>query len=234
MDIQGPASGEGGAGPGAGAGPSIASCDTLALLQSAEGAVLDRSLHPSGILPTLQNIVATVELGVKLDLKAIALGARNAEYNPKRFPAVIIRIRNPKCTALLFASGNMVVTGTKSEDSARQAARKFAKSAARLGLPSEVKDLRVRNIVASCDVKFPIRLEGLACTHQLLFSYEPELPGLIYWMKQAKSGPSDFCIWQGVLAGAKTERERERGNSTCPFSQHWLMRTCPCLSHLPN
>ena len=28
--------------------------------------------------------------------------------------------------------------------------------------------------------------------------------------------------------------ERERGNSTCPFSQHWLMRTCPCLSHLPN
>ena len=29
-------------------------------------------------------------------------------------------------------------------------------------------------------------------------------------------------------------RERERGNSTCPFSQHWLMRTCPCLSHLPN
>ncbi|KAK9863972.1 hypothetical protein WJX84_001204 [Apatococcus fuscideae] len=29
----------------------------------------------------------------------------------------------------------MVVTGTKSEDSARQAARKFAKSAARLGIP---------------------------------------------------------------------------------------------------
>lgn len=70
--------------------------------------------------------------------------------------------------------------------------------------PSEVKDLQVRNIIASCDVKFPIRLEGMACTHQLLFSYEPELPGLIYWMKQAKSGPSDFRIWQGVLAGAKT------------------------------
>jgi hypothetical protein len=37
----------------------------------------------SGILPTLQNIVATVNLDCRLDLKTIALHARNAEYNPK-------------------------------------------------------------------------------------------------------------------------------------------------------
>ena len=36
-----------------------------------------------GIVPTLQNIVATVNLDCKLDLKTIALHARNAEYNPK-------------------------------------------------------------------------------------------------------------------------------------------------------
>jgi transcription initiation factor TFIID TATA-box-binding protein len=39
----------------------------------------------SGIVPTLQNIVATVNLSARLDLKTIALHARNAEYNPKRF-----------------------------------------------------------------------------------------------------------------------------------------------------
>ena len=33
-------------------------------------------------------------MGVKLDLKKIALHARNAEYNPKRFAAVIMRIRS--------------------------------------------------------------------------------------------------------------------------------------------
>eukprot|EP00062_Callorhinchus_milii_P027190 gi/632990192/ref/XP_007884053.1/ PREDICTED: TATA-box-binding protein-like [Callorhinchus milii] len=38
----------------------------------------------SGIVPQLQNIVSTVNLGCKLDLKTIALRARNAEYNPKR------------------------------------------------------------------------------------------------------------------------------------------------------
>lgn len=33
--------------------------------------------------PTLQNIVSTVNLQCKLDLKRIALEARNTEYNPK-------------------------------------------------------------------------------------------------------------------------------------------------------
>lgn len=53
-------------------------------------------------------MVATVNLDCKLDLKKIALHARNAEYNPKRFAAVIMRIREPKSTALIFASGKMV------------------------------------------------------------------------------------------------------------------------------
>ena len=39
--------------------------------------------HESQITPQLQNVVATVNLGTKLDLKEIALHARNAEYNPK-------------------------------------------------------------------------------------------------------------------------------------------------------
>jgi transcription initiation factor TFIID TATA-box-binding protein len=42
----------------------------------------DQINNASGILPTLQNIVATVNLSARLDLKTIALHARNAEYNP--------------------------------------------------------------------------------------------------------------------------------------------------------
>ena len=74
--------------------------------------------NPSGIRPILQNIVATCNLAVELDLKTIALHARNAEYNPKRFAAVIMRIREPKTTALIFKSGKMVVTGAKTEEDA--------------------------------------------------------------------------------------------------------------------
>ena len=43
------------------------------------------------------------------------MGCRNAEYNPSRFPAVVMRIREPKTTALIFAKGKMVITGAKSE-----------------------------------------------------------------------------------------------------------------------
>ncbi|XXG42594.1 hypothetical protein AAC387_Pa01g2834 [Persea americana] len=70
---------------------------------------VDLPKHPSGngIVPTIQNVVSTVNLDCKVDLKAVALHARNAEYNPRRFAAVIMRIREPKTTALIFASGKM-------------------------------------------------------------------------------------------------------------------------------
>lgn len=66
-------------------------------------------------------------------MKNIALSARNAEYNPKRFAAVIMRIREPRTTALIFSSGKMVCTGAKSEEQARLAARKYARIIQRLG-----------------------------------------------------------------------------------------------------
>jgi transcription initiation factor TFIID TATA-box-binding protein len=59
----------------------------------------------------------------------------------------------------------MVVTGAKSEDLAKLAARKYARIIQKLGFPAKFTDFKVQNIVGSCDVKFPIRLEGLAFAH---------------------------------------------------------------------
>ena len=85
------------------------------------------------ITPNIQNVVCTVNLGVQLDLKRIALKARNAEYNPRRFAAVIMRIRDPKTTALIFSSGKMVVTGAKSEEAAKTSCKKYTRIIQRLG-----------------------------------------------------------------------------------------------------
>jgi transcription initiation factor TFIID TATA-box-binding protein len=52
---------------------------------------------------------------------------KNVEYNSRRFAAAIIRIREPKSTALIFQSGKMVCTGAKSEDESEQAAKRYAK-----------------------------------------------------------------------------------------------------------
>ncbi|KAJ7221725.1 TBP-domain-containing protein [Mycena pura] len=178
-----------------------------------------------GIVPTLQNIVATVNLDCRLDLKTIALHARNAEYNPKRFAAVIMRIRDPKTTALIFASGKMVVTGAKSEDDSRLASRKYARIVQKLGFDAKFSEFKIQNIVGSCDVKFPIRLEGLAYSHGQFSSYEPEVatrfmlllffwltfyklfPGLIYRMIKPKVVLLIFVSGKIVLTGAKVREE---------------------------
>ncbi|BFZ12307.1 hypothetical protein BsWGS_15346 [Bradybaena similaris] len=162
----------------------------------------------SGIRPQLQNIVCTVNLSCKLDLKTIALRARNAEYNPKRFAAVIMRIRDPRTTALIFSSGKMVCTGAKSEDLAKLAARKYARIVQKLGFPAKFLDFKIQNMVGSCDVKFPIRLEGLVLTHGQFSSYEPELfPGLIYRMVKPRIVLLIFVSGKVVLTGAKVRSE---------------------------
>jgi len=168
----------------------------------------DPTENPSGIKPTLQNIVATCNLACDLDLKTIAMHARNAEYNPKRFAAVIMRIRDPKTTALIFRSGKMVVTGAKSEADARTAARKYARIIQKLDFPARFADFKIQNMVGSCDVKFPIRLEGLAYKHSHYSSYEPELfPGLIYRMVQPKIVLLIFVSGKVVLTGGKLRKE---------------------------
>lgn len=170
---------------------------------------LEQNLRDTyGIVPTLQNIVATVNLCVRLDLKTIALHARNAEYNPKRFAAVIMRIREPKTTALIFASGKMVVTGAKSEDDSRLASRKYARIIQKLGFDAKFTEFKIQNIVGSCDVRFSVRLEGIAYAHGVFSSFEPELfPGLIYRMVSPRVVVLVFVSGKIVITGAKVRAE---------------------------
>lgn len=64
---------------------------------------------------TIQNIVATCDLGVGLDLTTVAvgLGLENVEYEPEQFPALVFRIDEPKAVLLLFQTGKVVCTGAK-------------------------------------------------------------------------------------------------------------------------
>nr|XP_009679278.1 PREDICTED: TATA-box-binding protein [Struthio camelus australis] len=182
----------------------------------------------SGIVPQLQNIVSTVNLGCKLDLKTIALRARNAEYNPKRFAAVIMRIREPRTTALIFSSGKMVCTGAKSEEQSRLAARKYARVVQKLGFPAKFLDFKIQNMVGSCARVTSVQIVPLHQREICIFShhcpssghvytisvilfscsYEPELfPGLIYRMIKPRIVLLIFVSGKVVLTGAKVRAE---------------------------
>ena len=179
------------------------------------------NIKNSDIEPKLQNIVSTANLGCPLKLRQIALQAKNAEYNPKRFAAVIMRIKEPKTTALIFSSGKMVCTGAKSEDDSRKASRKYAKIIKSLGFKVEFKEFKVQNIVGSCDIKFQIHLNKLNLHLGRLNSndannkgkkyvchYEPEIfPGLIYHMNKPEIVLLIFVSGKIVLTGAKEKQE---------------------------
>ncbi|KAK2975397.1 hypothetical protein RJ640_029270 [Escallonia rubra] len=82
-----------------------------------------------------------------------------------RFSAVIVRIREPRSTALIFASGKLVCTGAKTTENSIVAARKFARVVQKLGYPAKFKDSKIQNIVGSCDVNFTVTLESFAVSH---------------------------------------------------------------------
>ena len=154
--------------------------------------------------PQLHNVVATINVGCRLDLKEIVSKARNVEYNPKRFAALIMRIRNPKTTALCFNSGKIVVTGAKTEANCRMAGRKFTRILQKLGYDAKFTEFKIQNLVATSKTNFPIRLEGLVVKHQSFAHYEPELfPGLIYRMMRPKVVLLIFVSGQIVFTGAQ-------------------------------
>src|SRR5258708_4441120 len=79
------------------------------------------------------------------------------------------------CRSLIVALAKWVVIGEKSEAASRLASRKYARIIQKLGFDAKFSEFKIQNIVGSCDVKFPIRLEGLAYSHGQFSSYEHEV-----------------------------------------------------------
>ena len=167
------------------------------------------------------NIVSMVNLRVPLNLKLIALKCRNSEYNPNRINAVIMRIKEPKSAALIFNSGIIIVLGARDKEKSKQAAKIFAKQIKNLGYEVKFSDFNIVNIVATCDLGFPIKLTQLNIKINKLLSknkstndedekspchYEPEVfPGLIYHMTKPELTLLIFQSGKMNFVGAKNK-----------------------------
>ena len=78
---------------------------------------------------------------------------------------------------LLSHSGNSTSRLLRycSHGDSRLAPRKYARIVQKLGFDAKFAEFKIQNIAGSCDVKFPIRLEGLTYNHGEFSSYEPEV-----------------------------------------------------------
>ena len=69
----------------------------------------------------IQNIVASGNIGMDLNLNTLAMKLENTEYEPEQFPGLVYKLPEEKATFLLFSNGKIVCTGTKSEKEVHEA-----------------------------------------------------------------------------------------------------------------
>lgn len=74
---------------------------------------------------TIQNIVASGDLGVTVNLEQASMVLENSLYEPEQFPGLMYRMKDPKTVILIFGSGKIVITGAKFENQVPEAAKKI-------------------------------------------------------------------------------------------------------------
>jgi len=155
----------------------------------------------------IENVVATVEMEIteKIDLNQIVRKHEDAEYNPERFPGLVMRITEPKATFLIFSTGKMVVTGLRRADQASAGVKKVMKKIRKAGIEVSNPKITIQNIVASGDLHTNIDLNMAAIVMEYAM-YEPEVfPGLIYRMQEPKTVFLIFSTGRIVCTGAKNK-----------------------------
>ena len=112
---------------------------------------------------TVQNIVATTSLGKTVPLTKLARSQSNTEYNPEQFPGLVLRIPKPKSAVLVFSSGNLVCTGTKSIAQVKLVIAAVIRQLRKIGVKVTSKPkIEVQNIVASGEINLTLNLNLLA------------------------------------------------------------------------
>ena len=154
----------------------------------------------------VQNVVITAYVGTVLYLPAVARALKYGEYNPKRFSAVTFRLAKPRSTALIFSSGRIVCTGTKSHNEARLAVYKYVELLReRVGVQVDVYGITVQNMVSSATVGFYVDLARMFAENRRTCNYDPRLfPGLVLRDERTRVVLLVFRSGRTVVTGGKS------------------------------
>ena len=158
----------------------------------------------------IQNIVATASLGKGIDLEKVIEKIENTEYEPEQFPGIVFRTKDPKAATLIFSSGKVVCTGTRTIKDAKKVVKKVMNLLKRAGIPTnKTPKIQIENIVASAALKLKPNLDKIAFELENS-EYEPEqFPGLIYRMTENKLVFLVFSSGKIICTGARSTKEVE-------------------------
>jgi len=156
------------------------------------------------------NIVVNTSLKHDIPLEKMAATLPNTEYNPEQFPGLVIRIKEPKTSALIFSSGNVVCTGARTLHEVDESIKKIIKALEKINIKITIKpEITIQNIVASGSIGMVLNLNVLAMKLNNI-EYEPEqFPGLVYKLitNEVKATFLLFSNGKIVCTGTKSEEE---------------------------
>ncbi|MFH1174099.1 MAG: TATA-box-binding protein [archaeon] len=152
------------------------------------------------------NIVVSTSLEHDIPLEKMAATLSNTEYNPEQFPGLVIRIKEPKTSALIFSSGKVVCTGARSMEKVEESIAKIIESLKKINIHIKVKPkIIIQNLVAAGSIGIDLNLNVLAMSLPNT-EYEPEqFPGLVYKLMEAKATFLLFSNGKVVCTGTKSE-----------------------------
>jgi transcription initiation factor TFIID TATA-box-binding protein len=155
----------------------------------------------------IENIVASINLGLRLDLNYLTETLEKCKYIPEQFPGLVFYLDKPKATFLVFETGKLVCTGSTSEGNLKKAVRRLVQIFKKLNINVKVDpEVIIQNIVASGNLFSRLDLDEAVIVLQNVV-YEPEqFPGAIYRFVDPKVVFLLFSTGKIVCTGAKSEK----------------------------
>ncbi|MFT4313113.1 MAG: TATA-box-binding protein [Candidatus Woesearchaeota archaeon] len=154
------------------------------------------------------NIVVSTSLEHDVPLEKMAATLPNTEYNPEQFPGLVLRIKDPKTSALIFSSGKVVCTGARTLQKVEESIQQIIKDLQKINIKITIKpQIKIQNVVASGKINMELNLNNLAMKLENT-EYEPEqFPGLVYKLMEAKATFLLFSNGEIVCTGTRSEEE---------------------------
>lgn len=193
-------------------------------VEADEGAaVLVRAVVDGGKgkpLPFIHNIVATAQIqtSAPLQLDRLKQIFRFSSFNRRKFAAVTLRLVRPNCTILLFTSGKLVITGSKSSSEALLSAYRIRHLLRRvcIGQRFEIVGFEIQNVVSHCELQVDegeiLDIEALYERYHVYSTYQSHIfPGLIFRYPNLRVVALMFFSGKVVLTGAKSLRDIDEG-----------------------
>ena len=160
----------------------------------------------------IENMIASTSVEETIDLTHAAALLEGSEYDPEHFAGVIVRLKKPKSTVLVFKSGKLVSTGAKGFEDVEAGINRVVDVLSQNDIISEVIPyIQYQNIVFSANLGKELNLNKAALGLGLEnVEYEPDrFPGLVYRLFIPKVVILIFSTGKIVITGCKEYLDAE-------------------------